>query len=98
MIVVARVATRDMKAVPEGAQNFVEWLVEGLHTFLEGIIGRHLVGRTFWFFASVFIFILAANWVGLIPGVGRRLGGGTTPTTASRSTSRCSAGPTPIST
>jgi F-type H+-transporting ATPase subunit a len=29
-----------------------------------------LVGRTFWFFASVFIFILSANWVGLIPGVG----------------------------
>src|SRR5262245_5863106 len=70
VIVVARVATRNMKAVPEGAQNFVEWLVEGLHTFLEGIIGRHLVARTFWFFASVFIFILAANWIGLIPGAG----------------------------
>jgi F-type H+-transporting ATPase subunit a len=70
VIVVARVATRNMKAVPEGAQNFVEWLVEGLHSFLEGIIGRHLVARTFWFFASVFIFILAANWVGLIPGAG----------------------------
>ena len=70
VIVAARVATRHMKAVPEGAQNFVEWLVEGLHSFLEGIIGRHLVARTFWFFASVFIFILAANWVGLIPGAG----------------------------
>ena len=70
VIVVARVATRNMKEVPEGIQNFVEWLVEGLHTFLEGIIGRHLVARTFWFFASVFIFILAANWVGLVPGAG----------------------------
>ena len=44
--------------------------VEGLHGFLEGIIGRHLVERTFWFFASVFIFILAANWISLLPGVG----------------------------
>ncbi len=70
LIVFAKVATRDMKSVPEGAQNFWEWLVEGLHTFLEGIIGRHLVERTFWFFASIFIFILAANWVGLIPGAG----------------------------
>ena len=26
--------------------------------------------RTFWFFATIFIFILFANWVGLIPGVG----------------------------
>jgi F-type H+-transporting ATPase subunit a len=28
------------------------------------------VKRTFWFFATVFIFILFCNWVGLIPGVG----------------------------
>ncbi len=70
LIVFAQLATRRMKPVPEGAQNFWEWLVEGLHSFLEGIIGSHLVERTFWFFATVFIFILAANWLGLIPGVG----------------------------
>ncbi|MCE9562811.1 MAG: F0F1 ATP synthase subunit A [Planctomycetes bacterium] len=70
LILFARYATRKMKQVPDGAQNFWEWLVESLHTFLEGVIGAHLVQRTFWFFASVFIFILAANWVGLIPGVG----------------------------
>jgi F-type H+-transporting ATPase subunit a len=29
-----------------------------------------LTERTFWFFATVFIFILASNWAGLIPGVG----------------------------
>jgi F-type H+-transporting ATPase subunit a len=70
LIVFAQVATRHMKPIPQGVQNFWEWLVEGLYTFLEGIIGSHLVGRTFWFFASVFIFILSANWLGLIPGVG----------------------------
>jgi F-type H+-transporting ATPase subunit a len=70
LIIFAQLATRHMKPVPEGAQNFCEWLVEGLYWFLEGIIGPHLVERTFWFFASIFIFILAANWVGLIPGVG----------------------------
>ena len=70
LILFAQVATRHMKPVPQGAQNFWEWLVEGLYTFLEGIIGSHLVERTFWFFATVFIFILSANWLGLIPGVG----------------------------
>src|SRR3954468_19262210 len=70
LIVFARAATRDMKSVPGGAQNFFEWLVESLYGFLEGIIGPHLVRRTFWFFATIFIFILAANWVGLVPGVG----------------------------
>lgn len=70
LIVFAQVATRNIRAVPEGAQNFWEWLVESLHDFLEGIIGADLVKKTFWFFATVFIFILAANWFGLIPGVG----------------------------
>ena len=65
LIVFAQIATRNMKQVPDGAQNFLEWLIEGLYGFLEGIIGPHLVRRTFWFFGSVFIFILAANWVGL---------------------------------
>ena len=70
LIVFAQVATRKMSEVPGGAQNFLEWLVEGLYGLLESIIGRHLVERTFWFFATIFIFILAANWFGLIPGVG----------------------------
>jgi F-type H+-transporting ATPase subunit a len=70
LIIFAQLATRQMKQVPTGAQNFFEWLVESLYAFLEGIIGPHLVQRTFWFFATIFIFILSANWVGLIPGVG----------------------------
>jgi F-type H+-transporting ATPase subunit a len=70
LIIFAHFATRNMKQVPSGAQNVLEWLVEGLYKFMTGIIGPHLAERTFWFFATIFIFILAANWVGLIPGVG----------------------------
>jgi F-type H+-transporting ATPase subunit a len=70
LIVFAQRATRAMTSVPSSAQNFLEWLVEGLYRFLEGILGRHLVERTFWFFGSVFLFILAANWISLVPGVG----------------------------
>jgi F-type H+-transporting ATPase subunit a len=70
LIVFAQFATRNMKQVPDGAQNFLEWLVAAVYGLLEGIIGRHLVERTFWFFATIFIFILASNWFGLVPGVG----------------------------
>jgi F-type H+-transporting ATPase subunit a len=70
LIVFARVATRNIQQVPGGIQNFWEWLVESLRDFLESIIGHDLVKKTFWFFASIFIFILFCNWVGLIPGVG----------------------------
>ncbi len=70
LILFARFATRKIRAVPEGAQNFWEWMVESLQDFLEGIIGPDLVKMTFWFFATIFIFILAANWLSLVPGVG----------------------------
>lgn len=70
IIIFAQYATRKIKEVPEGAQNFWEWMVESLHDFLESIIGHDLVKKTFWFFATIFIFILFTNWAGLIPGVG----------------------------
>lgn len=70
LIFFAQLATRSMSLIPGGLQNFAEWLVEGLYTFLEGLLGASLTKKTFWYFASIFIFILATNWFGLIPGVG----------------------------
>jgi F-type H+-transporting ATPase subunit a len=70
LIVFVRIATRDMQRVPGPAQNVLEWLIESLYGFLESIIGPHLAKRTFWFLATIFIFILSANWLGLVPGVG----------------------------
>jgi F-type H+-transporting ATPase subunit a len=70
IIIFAQLATRNMKAVPDGAQNFLEFLVESLYDFIASIIGADLVKKTFWFFLTIFIFILFTNWVGLIPGVG----------------------------
>jgi F-type H+-transporting ATPase subunit a len=45
-------------------------VVESLRNFLESILGRELTAKTFWFFATAFIFIVATNWFGLLPGVG----------------------------
>ena len=70
LIIFARRAMKNAQEIPSGAQNFWEWLVESLYLFLEDIVGSELVKKTFWFFASIFIFILFANWAGLIPGVG----------------------------
>lgn len=70
IIVFAQFATRNIKDVPEGAQNFWEWLVESLYDFIGGIVGTDLARSTFWFFSTIFIFILFVNWFGLLPGVG----------------------------
>ncbi|MBC7979270.1 MAG: F0F1 ATP synthase subunit A [Armatimonadetes bacterium] len=70
IVLFCRAATREMALVPTGFQNFSEWAIESLYDFLENLMGPHLTGRTFWFFGSVFFFILVSNYLGLIPGVG----------------------------
>ncbi len=70
IILVSQMATRNAKLVPSGLQNFWEWLVESLYGFFESIVGPKLVKKTFWYFATIFIFILFTNWFGLIPGLG----------------------------
>src|SRR5262245_53671336 len=45
IIIFAQLATRRVETIPSGIQNFWEWLVEGLHNFLENIIGRELVRK-----------------------------------------------------
>lgn len=70
IVLVAQMATRNISLVPSGLQNFLETVIEGLQNFLGGIMGEKLARDTFWFFGSIFIFIICANWMGLIPGVG----------------------------
>jgi F-type H+-transporting ATPase subunit a len=67
---VARWATRNMQLVPSGPQNLFELVVETLYNTFEGIVGRHMISKVFPLLATLFIFILAANWIGLVPGVG----------------------------
>jgi F-type H+-transporting ATPase subunit a len=70
IIIAARAATRRMDLVPSGAQNFIEALVETLYGTFENIVGRHMIRKVFPVIATLFIFICAANWIGLVPGVG----------------------------
>ena len=70
IVLFCRMATGKMSLVPAGLQNSGEWVVESLYGFLENLMGAHLTKRTFWFFGSVFFFILTSNYLGLIPGVG----------------------------
>lgn len=65
-----RLASRNMKRIPGKLQNFVEWIFEVLYNFVEGLTGKKLAKKYFWYFATVFLFILVSNYMGLLPGVG----------------------------
>jgi len=64
-------ATRRMQKIPDGMQNFFEWAIESLFGLVESFFGDRK--QTFKFFplvATFFFFILASNWMGLLPGFG----------------------------
>lgn len=65
-----RLASRNMQRIPGKLQNFVEWIFETLYNFVEGLTGKTLAKKYFWYFATVFLFILVSNYLGLLPGVG----------------------------
>ena len=62
--------TRHLRERPGTLQNLLETGVEALDGFLTGVIGKKLTRKYFFFLGSLFIFILLANYSGLIPGVG----------------------------
>lgn len=70
IIVVVQIAMRAPKLVPSGLQNLVEAVVEGLSNFIESITGRETMQRGFWYFAGLFVFVFAENFLALLPGVG----------------------------
>ena len=52
--------------VPQGIQNFCEFIVEGLTNFVTGILGKS-GAKHVPFLGTIFIYILFMNWSGLIP-------------------------------
>ena len=67
---VSRKATTGMTLIPHKWQNFFEFLVEFLYMKVEDIVGPKLAPKAFPLLATLFIFILTANYFGLLPGVG----------------------------
>lgn len=67
LAIVSIVATKAVKMVPGGLQNFMEVVVGGIENMIVETMGEH--GRPFFpLIATLAIFILVSNLIGLIPG------------------------------
>lgn len=64
------IATRHMKERPGKFQNVVETGIEYLDHFFSGILGKAHARKYFFFLGSLFIFIIFANYSGILPGMG----------------------------
>lgn len=71
LIIVAIIATKKISFVPTKIQNFFEMILEFLFNTANDIIDdEKATKRYFPLVATIFIFIITNNWLGLIPGVG----------------------------
>jgi F-type H+-transporting ATPase subunit a len=67
LIVAGTLATKSIRMIPSGAQNFFEIFISGMEEFMVDVTGEE--GR--WVFpiiGTVFIYVAACNLIGLIPG------------------------------
>ena len=67
MIVGALLLVRGIRLIPAKGQNILEMIIEGLENFMLDITGPE--GKAFFpFVATIFLFILVSNLIGLVPG------------------------------
>ncbi len=69
LILVAYFGTRNMQLVPSGLQNVLEATVEVLYNITESVSGPKWVAKFYIIPTTIFLYVLASNWFGLLPGL-----------------------------
>ena len=67
VIVAVFLVTRRWELVPRGVQNVVEAILEAFYNLVVSVAGEKNGRRFFPVVATIFFFILAANWLSLLP-------------------------------
>jgi F-type H+-transporting ATPase subunit a len=72
LIIIVSLSMRGkFKDVPSGFQNFIETILEGLFKMVDEITGdRKQTYKFFPLVATIFIFVILANWIEVVPGLG----------------------------
>ncbi|MDD2766990.1 MAG: F0F1 ATP synthase subunit A [Candidatus Moranbacteria bacterium] len=71
LVSVTQLVVRKKTLVPRGIQNILEIIFEALLDLIESVTQDKKQARQFFpLIATIFLFVLLANWVGLLPGLG----------------------------
>ena len=74
LVLVAFLGTRKLKPIPGKSQNILEIVYEFIEDITCGTLGKK-EGQTFVaLICSIFVFVLAANWIGILPHIAQFLG------------------------
>ena len=70
LIAIAFLVRRRLSLVPRGLQNLVETIFEVFLGLVESVAGPEKGRRFFPLVVTIFLFIVTANWLGVLPGFG----------------------------
>ena len=71
LILIGMIATNKISIIPNKIQNFFEMIIEFLFDTANGILENEKATKIYFpLVATLFIFIVTNNWLGLLPGVG----------------------------
>lgn len=71
MVLVTWFIFRKKELVPRGLQNVFELIVEELLSFIESVTEDKAQAKKYFpLIATIFLFVLFSNWIGLLPGLG----------------------------
>jgi F-type H+-transporting ATPase subunit a len=60
-------ATRKMKLIPRGLQNFAEFIIESLLNFVKGVAGEKNARTIFPLMSTIFLFVMTNAFLALLP-------------------------------
>jgi len=71
LVGIAFVLKKNLRLIPNKLQSIFELILEEILKLMDSVLGsRHLSERYLPLIATIFLFILTSNWLGLLPGVG----------------------------
>ena len=70
LLVVSIKATSNMKIIPSGLQNLIEFAIEAMYNTCKKIAGEEKGKIFFPLVMTIFLFVVISNWIGVLPGTG----------------------------
>lgn len=68
ILVLAKLATRNLKIIPTGLQNVYEWFIEGVLNVASDVVSREIAEKYLPLAATIALFVFFSNAIGIIPG------------------------------
>jgi F-type H+-transporting ATPase subunit a len=69
LVTISYFTTKNLKEVPSGIQNILEYAVESLYNMVYDVTrDKERAYKFFPYIATIFLFVIVSNWMGLLPG------------------------------